>query len=599
MDERKDPYIEQQAVEDALYTRLQRQTLEEMQRMSGKVWTDYNAHDPGVTLADTANYALTELDYKLGFGTADYLSETDKPFEAARFGLFPPADVYTTSPVTEDDYRRILIARVPGADNLTVHCDPESGGYTVRILLSPFAETSGEEVTKLVTEVFHSHRNLCESLSSVEILQPDILDFEADVELEPGADATGVLARLYRRILRYLSDGADVLTPDNRLAGGVSPEEWLEGSEDTLRTVLPKQEDTEHELYTKLCAVEGVARFHTCLLTKDGIPQSRFSSLSSLRIPKGQDELNERITVRCGNMKARIDMDRFLELLKGFYLTRGRSLERKRQPDGQGGWSLPQGTWRDVYTHYPIASDFPGCYRLTPAAETPSAFEAYTRLYDRIISNGLEELESLPRLFSLTLTGEEHDGRPVRSRLKLQGRYLDFLDRLYGVESNPAWLAEEDCYGETPAGTLRRRANFLRHIARLEHDRPKARDILLSAENGNTPAVKEWFCRLLGLDPDDGHTVSNVLPGNNLRLVEYRKGKDGRPGITDRIDSLLIGERMLRRTYGPWSSGNSPPTKWENAGNTPKCVPHCPSSMRTASPATCSGAARGWTTTGR
>ena len=202
MDERKDPYIEQQAVEDALYTRLQRQTLEEMQRMSGKVWTDYNAHDPGVTLADTANYALTELDYKLGFGTADYLSETDKPFEAARFGLFPPADVYTTSPVTEDDYRRMLIADVPGADNLTVHCDPESGGYTVRILLSPFAETSGEEVTKLVTEVFHSHRNLCESLSSVEILQPDILDFEADVELEPGADATGVLAHLYRRILR-------------------------------------------------------------------------------------------------------------------------------------------------------------------------------------------------------------------------------------------------------------------------------------------------------------------------------------------------------------------------------------------------------------
>ncbi len=546
MDERKEPYIEQQAEEDALYTRLQRQTLKEMQRMSGKVWTDYNAHDPGVTLADVANYALAELDYKLGFGTADYLSEAERTFEAARFGLFPPTDVYTTSPVTEDDYRRMLIADVPGADNLTVHCDPESGGYTVRILLSPFAETSGEEVTKLVTEVFHSHRNLCESLSSVEILQPDILDFEADVELEPGADATGVLAHLYRRILRYLSDGADVLTPDNRLADGVSPEEWLEGSEDKLRTVLPKQEDTEHELYTKLCAVEGVARFHTCLLTKDGIPQTRFSSLSSLRIPKGQDELNERITVRCGNVKASIDMDRFLELLKGFYLTRGRSLERKRQPDGQGGWSLPQGTWRDVYIHYPIAADFPGCYRLTPDAETPSAFEAYTRLYDRIISNGLEELESLPRLFSLTLTGEEHDGRPVRSRLKLQGRYLDFLDRLYGVESNPAWLAEEDCYGETPAGTLRRRANFLRHIARLEHDRPKARDILLSAENGNAPAVKEWFCRLLGLDPDDGHTVSNVLPGNNLRLVEYRKGKDGRPGITDRIDSLLIGERMLR-----------------------------------------------------
>ena len=41
MDERKEPYIEQQAAEDALYTRLQQQTLAEVQRMSGKVWTDY------------------------------------------------------------------------------------------------------------------------------------------------------------------------------------------------------------------------------------------------------------------------------------------------------------------------------------------------------------------------------------------------------------------------------------------------------------------------------------------------------------------------------------------------------------------------------
>lgn len=103
MDGRKEPYIGQQAAEDALYTRLQRRTLEEVQRLSGKVWTDYNAHDPGVTLADIADYALAELDYKLGFPLSDCLSEAGRPFDAARFGLYPPADVYTVSPVTEDD----------------------------------------------------------------------------------------------------------------------------------------------------------------------------------------------------------------------------------------------------------------------------------------------------------------------------------------------------------------------------------------------------------------------------------------------------------------------------------------------------------------
>lgn len=545
MDERKEPYIEQQAVEDALYTRLGRQTLKDVQRISGKVWTDYNAHDPGVTLADAANYALTELDYKLGFGTDDYLSEAEKPFDAARFGLFPPVDVYTTSPVTEDDYCRMLTANVPGADNVTVHCDPESGGYIVRVLLSPFAETSEKDIKKIVTEAFHCRRNLCEWLSAVEIMRPDMLDFEADVEIKSGVDATGVLARLYWRILRYLSDEADMFTPDSRLAEGIPPEEWLEGSEGTLRTVLPAQKDTEHELYRRLCAVEGVKRFRTCYLTKDGIPQTRLSSLFSLRIPKVKDDLNEKLTLRCGNVKANIDMNRFLELLKGFYLTRGRSIERKRQLDGQGvGWSMPQGTWRDVYTHHPIAADFPGCYRLTPGKKEASAFEAYTRLYDRVITDGLKELEALPRL--LSLSEEDLEAPKTQSQLKLRSRYLDFLDRLYGVESNPSWLAAEDSHGETHAGTLRRRVHFLRHVARLERDRPKARNLLLPSVNGNTPAIKEWFCLLLGLNPDDGHTVSNVLPGNNLRLVEYRKDKDDRPGIADRIDSLLIGERMLR-----------------------------------------------------
>lgn len=52
------PYIRQLAENENLYSYLQRQTLEEVHRLSGKVWTDFNAHDPGVTLADIANYAF-------------------------------------------------------------------------------------------------------------------------------------------------------------------------------------------------------------------------------------------------------------------------------------------------------------------------------------------------------------------------------------------------------------------------------------------------------------------------------------------------------------------------------------------------------------
>ena len=554
MDERKEPYIEQQAAEDALYTRLQQQTLAEVQRMSGKVWTDYNAHDPGVTLADIANYALAELDYKLGFGVADSLTEAGKPFDAARFGLFPPVDVYTTSPVTVDDYRRMLLATVPGLENADVHCDPETGAYTVRILLSPFEEGSGEDTVRQVEEAFHSRRNLCERLDKVEIIRPDTLDFEAELEIEPGEDATEVLARIYGRILRYLSGEASLLTPGSCQAEGVSPETWLEGSEDALRVVLPEQEDTEHELYKQLRGIKGVSRFRTCYLTKGGIPQTRLSGPYSLRIPKERKDFGN-IRMCCGRTEARIDPERFLERLEGFHLLRGRSLSRKqRGKENRSAWSRPAGTGHDVSAHAPIAGDFPDCYRLSPERKQPSSFEAYTRLYDRAIQNGLDELKALPRLLSLKEEDETTDYKYPKDAIEKKSHYLDFLDRLYGVKSHPAWLSEENSYGETPAGTLRHRVNFLRNAARLEKERMKARNLLEA--DGNAPTVKEHFCLLLGIDPDDGHTVSNVLPGHNLRLLERKQEEDGTPGITDRIDSLLIGERMLR-------PGNVQPVEFE------------------------------------
>ena len=58
--EEKKLYIEREGPDGALYEKLQRNTLDELQRLSGEVWTDYNPSDSGVTAADIVNYALTE-----------------------------------------------------------------------------------------------------------------------------------------------------------------------------------------------------------------------------------------------------------------------------------------------------------------------------------------------------------------------------------------------------------------------------------------------------------------------------------------------------------------------------------------------------------
>lgn len=539
MEEWKEPYIEQQNTEDALYTKLQRQTLEEIQRLSGKVWTDYNVHDPGVTLADAANYALTELDYKLGFPLTDYLTGENGELDMRRFGLYLPEEVYTTTPVTEEDYRRLFLARIPELANVAVTANTETGGYTIRLIPSPFEE--GKECEKLeeqVLKVYHSHRNLCEYPEKVETVSMEELDFQADLEIEAGEDASDVLARLYMKILEYLLRAPVICTPDENKEG-LPPEVWLEGQDDKIRIMFPEQQNTEHELYGMLCKVKGVHAFKTCYLNLKGKPQNDFSKGFGLHIPEKEEEIG--VHIRQGKHKAYIDFDRFRNRLETLYRIKEHLRKRKADTSAKtAGWPQPSGTYRDVYTHYPIANDFPSCYRLSTDGETTSSFEAYVKLYDKVIEDGLKEVKELPRIMSLSekdtdILSEEH-------AKGLKRQYLDFLDRIYGVESQPAWLYEQNSYGETEEGTLRRRMHFLKHAADLTRNRCRARDITdTKGETDNsTPVVKKWFCLMLGINYDDRHAVSNVLPEHNLIISEK---KEDRPFMD--IDSLLIHERML------------------------------------------------------
>ena len=328
-------YIRQLAENENLYSYLQRQTLEEVHRLSGKVWTDFNAHDPGVTLADIANYALTEMDYKLGFGTMDYLTGEDGIFEPERFGLFPPEKVYTTAPVTLEDYRRLFFARIPELENVWVECNAATGGYTVKIALPPFEEEdNGKTVVKQVAKIYNSHRNLCEYLDKVIIVRSAELEFHAEFEIEPGKDASIVLARLYGTILHYLSGGVYICAPEELETSGLSPEEWLEGAEGIVRVVIPMQKNTEYELYKKLCQVEGIRSFSTCYLMKDGKPQTDFSEGFSLKIPCMEKELKVRI--RQGRSVMGVDMEKFTRYLKTFYYAQKRISTNESDVKGIG-----------------------------------------------------------------------------------------------------------------------------------------------------------------------------------------------------------------------------------------------------------------------
>ena len=56
------------------YDFLRKEAIRYIQALSGKVWTDYNTHDPGITLLEAACYSLTDLGYRTSFDIKDLLT---------------------------------------------------------------------------------------------------------------------------------------------------------------------------------------------------------------------------------------------------------------------------------------------------------------------------------------------------------------------------------------------------------------------------------------------------------------------------------------------------------------------------------------------
>lgn len=95
---------------DQDFTALRRKGIELIEQMSSRWWTDYNSHDPGVTMLEALCYAITDLGYRIGWDIADLLQ--NPPGDGADYAsqpFFTAREILTVNPLTADDFRRLVI----------------------------------------------------------------------------------------------------------------------------------------------------------------------------------------------------------------------------------------------------------------------------------------------------------------------------------------------------------------------------------------------------------------------------------------------------------------------------------------------------------
>lgn len=177
-------FINKKNITDNIYKRLQKESLKMVQQLSGNLWTDYNDHDPGVTIMDILNYALLDLEYLCSFPLAEYLSKED--FLSEHIGLLSPDILFAPSIVTTNDYTKLILDTFKEVQSCNVAVDNSLFSIHLKVV----SGTDTNNITNKVTALYHKNRNLCENLykittEEVAEIQKDKINRKEDISFNP------------------------------------------------------------------------------------------------------------------------------------------------------------------------------------------------------------------------------------------------------------------------------------------------------------------------------------------------------------------------------------------------------------------------------
>ncbi|QHS63693.1 hypothetical protein [Chitinophaga agri] len=251
------------------FATLRKLGIQHIAELSGKIWTDHNLHDPGITILEALCYVLTDLDYRTKLDFKDLIAA---PAGAVEDNFYTAAQILGNNPLTIADIRRMLID-IKGVRNawlapinegeteadysLVYDCTsgvldnarltrehaaiPLKGLY--RVYIEPddvYAaayekDACGNDVFPMdtllseITTRLHSHRTLCEDFPDVVVLEKEPISLCLHIELAANYNPDDVLLNIYSNIQDFLSPAPVFYTLQQLLEKGRSMEEIFEG----------------------------------------------------------------------------------------------------------------------------------------------------------------------------------------------------------------------------------------------------------------------------------------------------------------------------------------------------------------------------------
>jgi hypothetical protein len=530
------------AADEYSFEQLRRDGIGYAQQFSGRMWSDYNLHDPGVTILEQLCYALTDLIHRASLDVADYLADEDGSLNFERLALHRPEIIFPARPTTLVDYRRAIIDAVEELDNLWLTPLEQSQGlYHVAIKVAHgVTQAQHSSVVEKVRRYYNGIRSLCEDVAVITIVKEDDYELCADIEVESGRQPAEILAEIYFECARFISGCGDIAEYDD--------------DAEQLAAIQPSIQDEilVASIFSVINAIEGVDQIKSLYFEKEGrayydsIACSDPETALNLAIPTLGEQIGIRLwtsgrqlPVSINEMRARFD-----ELNFSYHSSRKHQQSVARE--------LPHGIARQLTDYFSIQNQFPVAYNIGIHGVPNSApdevkarakqLKGYLLIFEQLMGNYLANLDFIKRLFSTDEESVTYSTLPLNSDLipgfdqlfsgdayhEISGiiagfdnvadrksRLLDYLLALYGESFPQHSLRHFNYYHhhyEVDEVIIANKSAYLKSVVELGRDRAAAGDYSASPADPNLlSGLQRRLNLLLGFKQSEGQALTLSL----------------------------------------------------------------------------------------
>ncbi|GFD80222.1 hypothetical protein KUL118_30840 [Tenacibaculum sp. KUL118] len=433
--------------DDLDFSFLRKEGISYLEKLGGKLWTDFNSHDPGVTILEMLCYAITDLGMRIDTPLENLLASKDSNL-SLQAQFYKASEIFPTKPVNELDYRKLFID-LEGVKNcwlrvydkqVFVDCKNNKLSYKkFEDILPEFQKDfklkglysllvdleegyTKEQIFPNIKTAYHENRNLCEDLIEIKEVDTQPIAICANVDVIPEADEEWVYANILFQIENYLSPSLKFYSIQQMLDKGYATDEVFDGpilkngfidvkelkkaelrKEVRLSDVMKIIMNIEEVKLIKDISVgfcdENIVQENKWVVCIDPDKKPVLCEKSTFNFSKGFLPLN-------------LNYDRVDEYLKQL---KEDEIESQQIADEDKVLSLPKGSSIGANEYTTIQNDFPDTYGIgqeglavhvtNERKAKAKQLKAYLTFFDQILATYFKHLSEVKTL--LSISGQE------------------------------------------------------------------------------------------------------------------------------------------------------------------------------------------------